>query len=161
MFTSFFFFNNIRSLSHLQSCVGTAKNINTEQKVPGCRGVPHFVLNKISTIWFYASMCLQSLLVQLITLFHLLCHCPRLLHAMHQCITGNIHWPFFHSASLILETKERRIFSATESAFPGLLRNAKERVREFSVGGPTWQLAHHALYNQLARQLQPRLAPPS
>ena len=103
-------------------------------------------------------MCPLSLLVQLITLFQLLCHCPRLLHAMHQCITGNIHWPFFHSASLILETKERFFLLPLKALFQVSVRMPRsECVSSPSVDGPTWQLAHHALYNQLARPSNPAL----
>ena len=89
-------------------------------------------------------MCPLSLLVQLITLFQLLCHCPRLLHAMHQCITGNIHWPFFHSASLILETKERFFLLPLKALFQvslGMPRS--ECVSSPSVAPPgSWPTMH-------------------
>ena len=60
------------------------------------------------------------------------------------------------------KNQRKKLFSVTESAFPGLLRNAKERVREFSVGGwPHLAAGPPCIVQPACTPLQPRLAPPS
>ena len=64
---------------------------------------------------------------------------PVSLSKASACYASMHYWQYplaiFSQCITYSKNQRKKLFSATESAFPGLLRNAKERVREFSVGG--------------------------